>query len=164
MDFPIAVDREARVMLPDLDLQGLSVALSPSALVVRFSHRFDAQVELSAIESVQAIPDPRPGSFLPMGVSAAVNTLGSDTIAVLGSHDGLVQIDFREAVPAHVVAPDNAPGGGVRAADGTIGMRRLIVSLQEPGAFIEAFEAQRRGAGTPDAGAEAAEQPWPTGG
>jgi hypothetical protein len=74
------------------------VQVTDSDLVVNFGTEFSAHVSRSAIAGVQPVADPRPGVYFPMGLSAAVDKLGRDTVCIVTSYTGLVQVDFRQEV------------------------------------------------------------------
>ena len=140
MDFAIAIDKDACANLPGLDPKDARVELNDSSLAVHFGERFDADVDLAAITEARHMPDPRPQTYLTMGVSAAVNTMGVDTVSVLGSHEGLLEIGFRDLVQAHVPPPRGTPNSEEGTGDGTIMMRHLIVNLEDPDGFLRALD------------------------
>ncbi|MGI8824207.1 MAG: hypothetical protein ACR2JC_00910 [Chloroflexota bacterium] len=141
MDFPMAVDKGAGANLPDLNSRDCTVTLDDTALGIRFGTRFHTEVERSKIAEARSMPDPRPETYLSMGVSSGVKTLGTDTLSVIGSHDGLVEIVFREPVEVRVLDTDMTKETEAAEDGRGISVQRLIVSLQEPERFLEAFQS-----------------------
>jgi len=153
MDFAFAIDPEACVNLPGLRTSSARAAIDGSTLTVDFGELFHSEIALSAVSDAREIPDPRPETYLAMGVSAAVSTLGYDTVTVAGSYQGLVEIDFSQDVAARVRPPGDTPNSDAGEGNGAITFRHLVLSLQDPGSFLDALG--RRNQGSPETAARA---------
>lgn len=116
MDYRFQEDPGALVNLPRVKGKTLCAQVTDGELIVEFGPEFSARVNRSAISGAEEIADPRPEVYFPMGVSAAVDRLGRETLCVVTSHRGLVRVDFDHEVEGSglpVSAPQSgaAPGG-----------------------------------------------------
>lgn len=134
MEYKIAFDDNAQDYLPGMDLGDSSVELDDSVLAVRLGDEFEARLPVTSVSAVRSMPDPRPEVFLPPGLSAAMEQLGRDTVAVIGSYDGLIAIDFEEPVEARL-NPTDSSSQGEPANAATVQFRHLILSLEDPQSF-----------------------------
>ena len=98
MDFKLRVDSGALVNLADVKGNSAGIEVTDADLLVNLGTEFNAQLSRSAIAQAEPISDPRPTVYFPMGLSAAAEKLGRDTVCVVTSYDGLVKVDFNQEV------------------------------------------------------------------
>src|SRR5438445_9096968 len=98
MDFSLRLDPGALVNLDDVRGNASGVQVTDSDLIVNLGSEFNAQISRAAIDTVRPMDDPRPGVYFPMGLSAAAEKLGRDTVCIITSYDGLVEVDFNQEV------------------------------------------------------------------
>jgi len=139
MDFKLRVDTEARTSLPDSNLNNSCVRITGSHLYVHLGEKFEARVDLAHVGKAQPVPDPQPQVYLPFGVSAAVETLGSDTLCVIGSREGLVALDFDQPVDTRTRPLDHPAADQSNLEDQTVRVQHLILSLEDPEGFVRAL-------------------------
>ncbi|HZU11428.1 MAG TPA: hypothetical protein VFB58_01195 [Chloroflexota bacterium] len=138
MKFSFAVDEGALVNLPDVTSRNIDVDVTSDQLVVHFGPEFNASIDRTRVASAEDMADPRPRVYFPMGISAAVEQLGRDTICVVTSYQGLVRINFDRAVNGTTVAP-NYSGKASTEAGVDVQFGTLILSLEKPAEFIRAL-------------------------
>jgi len=114
MDFNLRLDPGALVNLDGVKGNAAGVQVTDSDLVVNLGSEFAAQISRGAIDTVKAMDDPRPEVYFPMGVSAAAQKLGRDTVCIVTSYDGLVEVDLNQEVQGEgrPVAPRTGGGSG----------------------------------------------------
>lgn len=117
MDFNLRVDPGALVNLEEVNPATAGVQVTDSDLIVNFGTEFSARVSRSAIAGVQPVADPRPGVYFPMGVSAAAEKLGRETVCIITSYTGLVQVDFRNEVQGEGRPIERRQEGSLAARD-----------------------------------------------
>jgi hypothetical protein len=148
MDFNIRLDDTAQENLPGVSKRKSGVTVGDSDLSVQLGNDFEATIPLNRVEGAELLADPRPGVYLTMGISAAVENLGRDTVAVVGSYDGLVTVNFKEMVGSHV--RPTGPTSNTSEKDegaGTIRFQHLILSLEQPEEFVNALNGSLQNAG-----------------
>lgn len=138
MKFSFTTDEGALVNLPDVTARNIDVDVTAGQLVVHFGPEFNASIDRSRVASAEEMADPRPRVFFPMGVSAAVEQLGRDTLCVVTSYHGLVQVRFDRQVDGTTVPP-NYSGKASTGAGSEVQFGSLILSLEKPVEFIRAL-------------------------
>lgn len=98
MDFKLRLDPGALVNLDAVKGNSTGVQVTDSDLIVNLGSEFSAQVSRTAIDTVKPMDDPRPEIYFPMGLSAAAQALGRETVCIVTSYDGLVEVDFNQEV------------------------------------------------------------------
>lgn len=142
MDFKMRMDPGALVNLPDVKGRTITLRADDAELYLQFGEEFEAHIPRSSIAGTEQLADPRPTVFFPMGISAAVERFGRDTLCIVASHDGLVQVNFNGPVQG-TTSPPNYMGKTRTIAEGSpIEFRSLILSLEDPQGFTQAL-AQR---------------------
>jgi hypothetical protein len=138
MDFAMKVDPGALVNLPDVKANDMMVRVTDNQLSVHFGPEFDAQIDRQSVKSASVIEDPRPAVHLPMGISAAVQRLGRETVAVITSLSGLVRIELHQQVQGMVRPPDYSRGKAPKDA-APVQFDGLILSVQDPQGLVNAL-------------------------
>jgi hypothetical protein len=138
MDFKLQIDPGALVNLPDVKERAISISVDPTNLVVKFGAEFNTTIDRSAVEKAEEMGDPRPAVYFPMGLSAAVQQLGRDTVCMVTSYQGLVKIDFNRDVEA-TVHPTDYTGKGGQTEGQQVQFRHLVLSMQNPSGLIAAL-------------------------
>jgi hypothetical protein len=147
MDFAMKIDQGALVNVPDVKQNDMWVRVNDGELSVHFGPEFDARVDSGSVKSAALMDDPAPAVHLPMGISAAVEKLGRETVAIITSHSGLVRIEFTRQVEGMVRPPDYTNGKAVRDA-APVQFNSVILSVQDPQGLVNALSS-RVGAGGP---------------
>jgi hypothetical protein len=147
MDFAMKVDPGALVNLPDVNGNDMAVTVTDSELTVHFGPEFDARIDRGSIKGATLMEDPRPAVHLPMGISAAVQTLGRETIAIITSLSGLVRIELTRQVEGMVRPPDYSRG---KAPDEAMAVQfdGLILSVEDPQGLVNALSSRVGSGGT----------------
>ena len=138
MDFPMLIEDAARENLPNVSARNSAATISDTELYIHLGELFELRVDLAQVAGAREIEDPRPTVYLPVGVSAAVERFDEQTLSVIGSLDGLVMVDFTEAVDAQKIVPDHPDTAG-DSGPRQIEVRHLILSMKDPQGFIEAL-------------------------
>jgi hypothetical protein len=141
MDFAMKLDPGALVNLPDVKQSDIMVRVTDSELAVRFGPEFDAHIDRGSIKSAVLMEDPRPAVNLPMGISAAVQRLGRETIAVVTGQTELVRIEFTRLVEGMVRPPDYSRGKAPSEA-APVQFNGLILSVQDPRGLVNALTSR----------------------
>lgn len=141
MDFAISIDDEAKSVAPGTTDGRSKVELTDALFCLQFGRLLRVRVDRQAISGASMLPDPRPTVYLPPGVSSAVEQFGAEVLCAVGSHDGLVRIDFNRSVqgetrPANVTLTERP-----EAPESSVEFQHLIVSLEDPDGFITAVGA-----------------------
>lgn len=139
MNFKVRIDDEARAFLPGVSSRNSKVELSDSELRISVGKELETRVDLTSVAQVRSIPNPEPEVFLPLGISAAVEQFGRDTVAAIGSHEGFVLLDFHRTIEARTLTAAAAAGEAKTSEQATIPVRHLILSLEEPATFVDAM-------------------------
>ncbi|HEX8917869.1 MAG TPA: hypothetical protein VF898_05175 [Chloroflexota bacterium] len=138
MDFQMVIDDAARTNLPGVSARNSAATVSDTELEVHLGDLFELHAGRGQVAAAQQIDDPKPTVFLPLGVSAAAERFADQTIAVIGSHEGLVMVDFTDTVDARKVVPEHDDSESDSGPRG-IQVRHLILSLKDPQGFVEAL-------------------------
>jgi hypothetical protein len=147
MDFAMKVDPGALVNLPDVNGNDMAVTVTDSELTVHFGPEFDARIDRGSIKGATLMEDPRPAVHLPMGISAAVQTLGRETIAIITSLSGLVRIELTRQVEGMVRPPDYSRGKAPAEAM-AVQFDGLILSVEDPQGLVNALSSRVGSGGT----------------
>lgn len=147
MDFAMKVDPGALVNLPDVKSSDISVQVTDGELAVHFGPEFDARIPRQSIKNASSLENPAPAVHLPMGISAAVEQLGRETIAIVTAQSGMVRVEFDRQVEGMVRPPDYTRGKAPRDA-APVQFDGLILSLQDPQGFVNSLTG-RTGAARP---------------
>src|SRR5437879_4263090 len=127
MDYKLQMDPGALVNLPDVRPNATGIQVSDTELSVQFGPEFNATVERGTIAEVKLMDDPRPDVYFPMGVSAAVDRLGRDTLCIVTSHMGLVRIDFNREIAGRTCPTDYSGKGRPQEESAEVQFRSLIL-------------------------------------
>jgi hypothetical protein len=147
MDYALRIDKNAQAMVPDVKGGKARVALDGSEICVTLGKELLFKTDVGLVSSAEQIADPRPTVYFTMGVSAAFDQMGRDTVAALGSHDGLVRLDFSRPVEGTVRPADLSPKGQPGPEPATIRFQHLILSMSDPAGFVQAVNDQARSTG-----------------
>ena len=146
MKFALRVDEDdARSLAPDLTAASSYVEITDSELEIHVGQELETSTPLSLVTSAEQLDDPRPEVFLPLGVSAAVEQLGRDTVSAVGAYDGLVAVRFREPIEADVRPIDYSPGDDVVPDASKVTFQRLVLSVENPAEFVQAINQHGKG-------------------
>jgi hypothetical protein len=77
-----------------------------------------------------------------------VEQFGRDTVAAIGSREGLVLLDFHRTVEARTLTAAAAAANPPTGEQATVQVRHLILSLEDPEGFAQAVNEQSGGRGT----------------
>jgi hypothetical protein len=80
--------------------------------------------------------------MLPFGISAAVQQFAADTVAAIGSHEGLVALDFHRTLEAKTLTAAAASGEAPRSEQAVLGIGHLVLSLEDPEDFVSALNGR----------------------
>jgi hypothetical protein len=145
MNFKLRIDDQAGSYLPGVTSGNSGVELTASELSVRLGRELELEVDLPSVARATPVSNLEPEVFLPLGVSAAVERFGRDAVAAIGSHEGLVLLDFHRDVDARTLTADAAAGDPKSGEQATIQIRHLILSLEDPEGFVQAVNDQSGG-------------------
>lgn len=147
MDFAMKIDQGALVNLPDVKQNDLTLSVTDSELYVHFGPEFDAHIDRGSIKSAALMEDPRPAVNLPMGISAAVEQLGRETVAIATSLSGLVRVEFIRQVEGMVRPPDYTRGKAPKDA-APVQFSAMILSVEDPQGLVNALSGRVGSDGT----------------
>lgn len=151
MDFALSIDDdEAAVKAPNLRRGSSVLSIERDAITVRLGEELAFSTPLRSVQRAQLLPDPRPHIFLPLGVSAAAQQYGAETLCAIGSYEGLVRIDFTRTVEAEVRPPDLSMRQTEAPSSATVGFSHLILSLEDPEACVAVLNGSNGIASGPD--------------
>lgn len=142
MEYKVQLDDDANLYLSGANSRNSGAELTGSDLCVQLGKEFEIRVGLDTVAGVEQMADPRPEVYLPLGVSAAVDRLGRDTLAAIGSYDGLVIIHFKEMVDARVAPTGGSAAERTAADQAPVKLQNLIVSLEDPEGFVSRLKEQ----------------------
>lgn len=147
MDFAMKIDPGALVNVPDVKQSDMWVRVNDGELSVHFGPEFDTRVDRGSIKTAALMEDPAPAVHLPMGISAAVEKLGRETVAIITSHSGLVRIEFTRQVEGMVRPPDYSRGKAPAEA-APVQFDSVILSVQDPQGLVNALSGRIGAEGT----------------
>ena len=146
MDYKVRLDDDANLYLSNVSSRNSGAELTDTDLCVQLGKEFEIRIALDMVAGAEPMADPRPEVYLPLGVSAAVDRLGRDTLAAIGSYDGLVIIHFKEMVDARVAPTGGSAAERTAADQAPVKLQNLIVSLEDPEGFVSRVRERVGGA------------------
>ena len=98
------------------------------------------------IREAQAMADPRPHIYFPLGASAAVDQLGRNTLVAIGSYDGLVMINFNRMVDGKVAPTGGSASQRTALEQAPVRFEHLVIALEDREGFLQAVKEACAGA------------------